>query len=406
MRILVHDYVGHAFTVQLSRRLAARGHDVLHVYCASFYSPRGVMQKQADDADSLRIVGLDLGGTIPKTSFWRRFRMETAYGELLADECRRFQPDVVLSANTPSIPQLRLAKYCRSHGVRHIFWVQDIYGLAAYKLLKRRLPLVGHAVGKYFLRMDRKSARLSDALLVITEDFRPVFESWRIDPARIHVMHNWSVLGDLPVRPRENAWSRENGLLPGPRFIYSGTLAMKHNPALLLELAQLLHERGEGELIVVSKDEGAVWLEQQAAARGLRSLRSLPFQPFERLADVLGSGDVLVAILEPDAGAFSVPSKVLSYMCAGRCILAAIPRQNLAARLISECGAGCVVDPTDAAGFRQAACELLDSPIRRAEYGAEARRYAEEHFDIERISDRMEQLLQPQRTAAPRPVVA
>lgn len=364
------------------------------------------MQKQADDADGLEIVGLDLGGTIPKTSFWRRFRMETAHGELLANECRRFQPDVVLSANTPSIPQLRLAKYCGAHGIRHVFWVQDIYGLAAYRLLKRRLPLIGHAVGQYFLRMDRKSARLSDALIVITEDFRPVFERWGIDPPRIHVLHNWSVLADLPVRPRENAWSRENGLLPGPRFIYSGTLAMKHNPALLLELAQLLDERGDGELIVISKDEGAVWLEQQAAARGLTSLRSLPYQPFERLADVLGSGDVLVAILEPDAGAFSVPSKVLSYMCAGRCILAAIPGENLAARIIRENGAGRVVEPTDIVGFRRAAEELLDSPNLRAEYGVEARRFAEDHFDIEQISDRMEQLLRTERTAAPRPIVA
>ena len=35
MRILVHDYAGHPFQVQLSRALAQRGHDVLHAYCAS-----------------------------------------------------------------------------------------------------------------------------------------------------------------------------------------------------------------------------------------------------------------------------------------------------------------------------------------------------------------------------------
>ena len=41
MRIIVHDYAGHPFEVQLSRELAARGHDVLHLYCGSTHTPRG-----------------------------------------------------------------------------------------------------------------------------------------------------------------------------------------------------------------------------------------------------------------------------------------------------------------------------------------------------------------------------
>ena len=41
MRILVHDYAGHPFQVQLSRELARRGHDVLHLYCSSTHTPRG-----------------------------------------------------------------------------------------------------------------------------------------------------------------------------------------------------------------------------------------------------------------------------------------------------------------------------------------------------------------------------
>ena len=40
---------------------------------------------------------------------------------------------------------------------------------------------------------------------------------------------------------------------------------------------------------------------------------------------MLASADVLVALLETDAGAFSVPSKVLTSLSAGRPILAAIP---------------------------------------------------------------------------------
>jgi glycosyltransferase involved in cell wall biosynthesis len=395
MRILLHDYAGHAFTVELSRRLAARGHEVLHAYCSSAHSPRGVLQKLPGDAEGFDVRPIDLGEMIPKQSYWQRFRMESAYARLLANACREYRPDVVLSANTPSIPQRRLAGLCRSLDIRHVFWVQDIYGLATYKLLKRRLPLIGHIAGQYFIKLDRESARLSDALVVITEDFKPVFQRWGVPASRIHVVHNWSVLEELPEQPRDNEWSREKGLGAGPRLMYSGTLAMKHNPALLLGLAKMLDQRGQGELIVVSEGAGVDWLQREAAAAGVKSLRTFPYQPFRRMAKVLACGDVLLAILEPEAGAFSVPSKVLSYLCAGRPVLGAMPLENLAARIVIQQNAGAVVPPHDLAGFRRLAAEWLDSPEQRAAAGAAARRYAEDNFDVDRIAQRFEQILQP-----------
>jgi colanic acid biosynthesis glycosyl transferase WcaI len=393
MRIIVHDYAGHPFQVQLSRRLAARGHDVLHLYCGSTHTPRGELATRGDDPAGLAIRGISLAQTIPKTSFYRRYRLESDYARRLVAECGEFKPEVVLSANTPSLAQHRLAKWCGRHGVRLVSWVQDIYGLAAYRLLSRRLPGLGHAVGKYFIALDKSAARRSGSLVVITEDFRDVFAGWGIDPARVHVIHNWSPLEDMPLRPRDNDWARQHGLGNRPRLIYSGTLAMKHNPALLLELAKVLDRQSLGELIVVSEGPGVEWLAHEAAARGVRSLRCLGFQPFEVLPDVLGSADVLVAILEADAGVFSVPSKVLSYLCAGRAVLLAVPPENLAAKIVVRCGAGKVVAPTDLTGFCRAARELLDSPALSDECGRAARHYAETHFNIDRITDRFEAIL-------------
>jgi colanic acid biosynthesis glycosyl transferase WcaI len=41
MRILVNDYAGHPFELQLSRALARRGHTVPHTYFAAFQTPKG-----------------------------------------------------------------------------------------------------------------------------------------------------------------------------------------------------------------------------------------------------------------------------------------------------------------------------------------------------------------------------
>ncbi len=393
MRILVHDYVGHPFQPQLSRELASHGHEVLHVYCGSFSTPRGTMVKQPEDAPGFDVEAIDLGSEIPKNGFARRFQMETEYGRRLVKVIEQFQPAVVLSGNTPSIPQWRVVRYCKQHVIRHVFWVQDIYGIAAYRLLKRRIPGVGHLVGQYFMWLDRKSARHSDALVVITDDFIPVFQEWGIDQEKIHVIENWAVLDELEVQPRENDWSEQFSLGSGPRFIYTGTLAMKHNPALLLALAKMLDERGEGELVVVSQGTGIEWLEGEAKKAGIKSLKCMGFQPFDIMAKVLGSADVLVAVLEPDAGVFSVPSKVLSYMCAGRAILAAMPGGNLAARLIVDQKAGMVVEPDNLEGFCQAAAELISKPELCRSNGLAARAYAEQTFDIQRIASQFKKAL-------------
>jgi hypothetical protein len=102
---------------------------------------------------------------------------------------------------------------------------------------------------------------------------------------------------------------------------------------------------------------------------------------------MLGSGDVLLVLLEPDAGVFSVPSKVLTYHCAGRAILGAIPRENLSVRTIEGNGAGVVVDPGDADAFVAAAGRLIDDPDTRRQMGEAARRAAETTFDIDTITD-------------------
>jgi colanic acid biosynthesis glycosyl transferase WcaI len=393
MRILVHDYVGHPFQVQLSRSLAGRGHQVLHVYNGSFQTPHGELERKPDDPAGFAVQAISLSETIPKMNFFRRFHLEREYADKLVAASTSFRPEVAISANTPSIAQHRLMRGCRRRRIRLVSWIQDMYGIAAYRLLSRKLPGVGHLVGRYFIALDKRSARASDAIVAITDDFRGILSKWGVDPQRVHVVHNWAPLEGLPMRPRENDWSRAQSLSSSLRFVYSGTLAMKHNPRLLLELAQLLDANSLGQLIVISEGAGVKWLADQAAVANVRSLMCLPFQPFESMPDVLGSADVLVAILEADAGVFSVPSKVLSYHCAGRPLLLAVPGENLAAKIVVECGAGLVVEPADVAGFCVAARQLADSPQLRDQFGAAARQYAETNFNIETITDRFEAIL-------------
>jgi len=117
----------------------------------------------------------------------------------------------------------------------------------------------------------------------------------------------------------------------------------------------------------------------------------------ESLPDVLGTADVVVAVLEPSAGVFSVPSKVLSYLCSGRAILLAVPPENLASRIVTSVGAGVCVHPDEEDAFAAAAHELIAQPELRREMGEKGRAYAEQTFDIDRIANQFEQVFREVR---------
>jgi len=396
MRILVHDYAGHAFPTSLSRELASRGHQVVHAFASSLQTPRGDLQRGPGDAESLEFREIPMDPEYPryKYSFRRRRSMEIRYGQAAADFVREWKPDAVLSGNTPTETQEPITRATVESGGRFYYWVQDFYSLAVDKLLRRKIPIAGGFIGAWYRLLDSRQFKRSSGIVTITSDFTPILaEEFGISPERISVVPNWAVIEEIPALSKDNEWSRRHGLHDKFVFLYSGTIGMKHNPAMLLELAKRFREKPAVEVVIVSEGIGAEWLRRESSAAGLTNLRILPYQPFAELPSVLASGDVLVGILEEEAGVFSVPSKTLSYLCAARPLLLAVPKENLAARITRDHGAGLTVAPRDMDGFLAAATFLHDSPEECAEFGRKARAYAEETFPIGKTATTFEKIL-------------
>ena len=398
MRILSNDFGGYPYTVQLARELARRGHDVLHTHCASLTTtPQGTLDRLPDDPASLTLRGLTLTRPLEKYAFVRRLFQEREYGRLVAQAARDFRPDVVLSANTPLDAQGLLLRQARRLDAGFVFWLQDIIGIAAEKILRDRVPVVGGPIGRHYVRAEARLLRASDHVVVITDDFRTVLRRWNVPAERTTTIENWAPIEQIPVSPKDNPWARKTGLDGAFVVLYSGTLALKHNPDLLLDLA--VHVQGrlvDGRpvrVVVVSQGPGADYLRAQADARGLDTLAVYGYRPFGEVPDMLGAADVLAAVLEPDAGVYSVPSKVLTYLCAGRPILLSVPPDNLAARIVAREQAGLVVPPGDGAGFEAAADRLFADAGLRAAMGRNARAYAEATFPLGAIADRVEKVL-------------
>jgi glycosyltransferase involved in cell wall biosynthesis len=389
LKIFLHDYPGHAFPIQLSREFARQGHEVVHAFAAAIESPRGGLDRRPGDPPGLTILPIVTGANMDKYALLRRVIEERGYGVALAKAVAAAKPNLFITCTTPN-DVLDILGARLPSDLRVVWWLQDIYSVGIRSVLNRKLPGAGTVVGAIYRRKEKHFAARADHIVSITPDFIPFLERLGVPRQKITVIENWAPVNEIMPQPHENAWKREQGLAGKKIVLYSGTLGLKHNPALLSHTAAhyQAQKRDDVMIVVATQGLGAEFLKREADARAIRNLKVLPWQPYDRLPEVLSSADILTAIIEPDAGLFSVPSKILSCLCAGRPVVASIPADNLAAQTIQRARSGLVVEPGDESGFIARIDRLLANPALAEEMGQNGRTYAEQTFDISRIAGR------------------
>jgi glycosyltransferase involved in cell wall biosynthesis len=355
-------------------------------------TPTGDLTLRDGDPSGLTFTRINLPQPVDKNNYLKRLRQERQYGRLVAEHARKTQPDVILSGNTPLDAQSRLQRVARRKEIPFVFWLQDLLGLAATQVLSRKLWLLGRIIGRHYERMEARQLRQSNRVVAISNLFAPVLQAYGLPPDRLFVQENWADLSEIRPGARDNAWSKAQQLGAGVRFVYAGNLGNKQNPTLLLDLARGIADC-QGEVVVIAQGAVADQLKETAARERIANLRVLPFQPADELPKVLASADVLVALLDASAGVYCVPSKVQTYLAAGRPILASLPRDNPSFRLIEDSQSGFPVDVNSSHGFAEQAVRLARDAQGREEMGRRARRTAESRFDIAAITSRFEEIL-------------
>ena len=121
-RIVVHDYAGHPFQAQLSRELARRGHDVLHLHCPSYATGMGALQRREDDPPLFDVAAVPLDEQVAKYSPLKRIRQEAEYGGRFLRRLVPYWPDVLVTSNAPLLSGALLVRGVRRAGIPLVYW--------------------------------------------------------------------------------------------------------------------------------------------------------------------------------------------------------------------------------------------------------------------------------------------
>jgi colanic acid biosynthesis glycosyl transferase WcaI len=391
MVVVLHDYGGYPFIFDISQQLSLKGFKVYHIYSSASGSPQGNFAEN----ENLKVIDLSINSPkVKKNSFAKRFIQEYRYGKIISHKIIEINPDVVLSSNTPLLAQIQLIKACNNHKIYVIHWLQDLLSLAAKKVLSKKNLYLGKIVGYLFYHVEKKCLALSDEVITISKNFSVIIGEWGIESTKIKLFENWAQINEIPLVSKDNFFSEIHGLKNSFNIIYTGTLGMKQNPEVLLEIAKYYRKHNSVvKIIVVASGDGFEYLKEEIEKYKLSNLLCLPLQPYEDLPKVLGSADLLIATLNEDAGDYCVPSKVLSYYCAGKASLLIMPIHNQAAIMTIENDLGIVFSPNDQKGLFEKLDFYLSNVDLLSQKGSKARLFAKQNFQPEVLCDKFLDLL-------------
>lgn len=387
------DYGCHSFSYRLAKNLRTLGVHARYFANGSLESPNlsSLSAWAAGEPDLVRVIRC-------RRPYGKVSLRQRVLGELeWSDHCVRAltdeSPAAVIVSCVPLAAMVRIQLWTERNRIPLVYWLQDLQGRAIHDLLGRKAAFAGRAVGAFASLYEEYILEKSRMVITIAKGHECALPQSVRAEKRYELLQNWANIDEFPEHPRQNRWADGQGLSVTRNVIYSGTLGLKHDLGAITALAKHLQRREDVRVVVVSSGEAADILRSRAACLGLTNLMVLPFQPYEAVPEVLSSASVLIAPLDPSAGSFCVPSKVLSYLCAGRPTVIAIDTDNPAAAMIEEAGAGIVTKPGNTTAFVGAVANYLDDEPMRELASRRAREYAERTFRLDNVTAAFRRIL-------------
>lgn len=402
MRILIYSYNYHPEPIgiaplmtELAEGLVKRGHQVRVItgmpnypqrqiypeYQGQFYcteNRNGVMIQRSYMWVKPRPNLLDrllLDGSFVLTSF--------------VQALRGWRPDLILLTVPPLPVCVPAALLGWLYNCPIVLNVQDILPEAAVQvgLLKNKLMI------RVFEALERFAYRTAHTVSVIADGFVENLERKGVAIDKIACIPNWVDTNFIRPLPQENNAFRDAHQLTDKFVVlYAGNIALTQGLETVIQAAAQLRHLPDIVFLIVGEPRAIAKLKQESEACGVDNVVLLPFQPREKLPEMLAAANVGLIVQKRNVVAFNMPSKTQVLLASGRPIVASVPNTGTAAKAIEKSRGGMVVEPEDPTQLAEAILQLYQNPELAQSLGKQGRQYAIDRYSFEQALNHYEAL--------------
>ena len=300
-------------------------------------------------------------------------------------------PDMVYMNTWPAIATFITAIVCTLRNVPYIYNVQDLYPESASAL--------GHIskaglMYRLLKRMDRFTALHSSQIIANSEEFAEVIHRTRNVPrGKVSVVWNWY---DASVLPGPKCDDFRKSIAPAPNthvIMYSGNIGSVAGLEVAIAAAEKLAKRGCYLFVLAGDGTSREQLQDECRKRNISNI--LFYYPLNRedLGHVQAAADIMLITTKKSLSLSEVPSKLMAYMLSGRPVLAMVDKTSNTARIVEMAKCGMIGPPEDSCALADLVETMVHSG-RLEEWGANARKFAEAHFDQDQGVRKIRSLIQ------------
>ena len=363
------------YTTAAAEHLAKEGHSVQVVTGVPHYPSWTVPDKYRRTLETREAInGVAVARLLhfvpTRQSALLRALYELSFAVHAAWRLRKWRGDTVVAVIPSLLSAVTAAVIARRSGSRLVVWVQDSMTAAADQ---SGMPGGGLAA-KVLRPLEAWILRRASAVAVVSDSFREHAESFGVRPESIEVVRNWSHVVCSDGRPRGGArpaWSGRTGKWCCTLGTWASSRA-SNGSSRPRRLPRTPTPRccSSSWAMAVS---GRPW---QSCATGLPNLTFVDPVSQGDFMDTLAAADILLVCESPTVLDMSLPSKLTSYMAAGRPIVGAVRPDGATARELDFSGAGQVVDGDGPESLVRAIATLIDDPAEMERVGERGQAYA------------------------------
>jgi glycosyltransferase involved in cell wall biosynthesis len=262
-----------------------------------------------------------------------------------------------------------------------ITWVQDLW--------PQSLEVTGYVKNAYLLKTVTLVVRWiyarCDLLLVQSRSFlEPVRELSNLTPVVYHPNPGLSSFSE-----RRTTVTPALSLKSGFNVVFAGNLGRVQSLHTILDAAEQLLPFSDVCIVIIGSGSCYAWLSEEVCRKRLSNIiLAGHFQPDEMPSIFEQASALLVSLKRSPIMSHTVPSKIQTYLAAGRPIIGSLDGEG--ARLLEESRAGISCPAEDAISLTNAIIRLRSLPYEQLKLmGDSGKAYYRKHYDPDLLTKKL-----------------